>query len=402
MKNGRFAQERVVLYAQVRKTYKEGKRMSIKIEKGCAVWNLLCVLSIVGEFPLSSADVLGSPITYRKLFYKLSKLQTYRNAETGEMLSVSLLNYSGRGQQKKVRLNKEAIPILQWLNMQLYYTETFPSNRLSGGELNRIRASRITDALAMLRADIEILPCNMPKLREENRYDSFHGNACFYTAKQIKKSLRKGENKIEFSRIVGALFAGGKLYPVYNTQNSAMKWNGMGELKTKPIFTNLGRINADAYQTDSVILLGRNEKVATQTLFMHGQKSNKTYRFDDIYPNVHYIPLNENGTRMLRLFTVQDFHERILSWLFSPSMRSTGRFDCDAYLDGTYIFSYLDGNLARLTRFYEAATRSDKSFEVICYPFQTQFVKELFHGKINIKEIPLETVEAKLKGKGIL
>ena len=83
-------------------------------------------------------------------------------------------------------------------------------------------------------------------------------------------------------------------------------------------------------------------------------------------------------------------------------MRSKGRFDCDAYLDGTYIFSYLDGNLARLTRFYEAATRSDKSFEVICYPFQTQFVKELFHGKINIKEIPLETLEAKLKGKGIL
>lgn len=356
---------------------------------------------MAGEFPLSSASILGSPITYRKLFYKLSEPQTYRNMETGETLSVSLLNYSGRGKQKKVRLNKEGIPILRWLNMQSYYEKAFPSNRLSGGALNRLRVSRITDVLAMmLRAGVEILPCNMPKLREENRYDSFQREACFYTAKQLKKSLCKGENKIEFSRIVGALFAGQKLYPVYNMQNSAIKWNGMGELKTKPIFTNLGRINADVYQTDSVLLFGQSEDIALQTLFMHGQKSNKTYRFDDIYANVHYIPLNENGVKLLGLFTIQNFHERILSWLFTPSMRDTGLFECDAYINERYVFSYLDSNLARLTRFYESTKRQGKPFEVICYPFQTQFVEELFHGKINIKEIPLETVEEKLKIRG--
>lgn len=372
--------------------------MSIKVEKGCATWNLLCILSIVGEFPLSSADILGSTITYRKLFYNLSKMQTFVNAETGERLVLSLLNYSGRGQSKKVRLCKGAIHILQWINMQKFYEQYYPSNRLSGGELNRLRASRATDALAvMMRAGIEILPCEMPVLREENRYNTFINKACFYTSKQLKKSLSKGENKIEFSRIVGVLFAGGKLYPVYNTQNSAMRWNGMGELKTKPIFTNLGRINTDEYKTDSVILLGRSEKVALQTLFMHGQKSNKTYRFDNIYSNVHYVPLDENGIRLLRLFTIEDFHERVLSWLFSPSMRSVGVFDCDACIDGKYILSYLDSNLSRLTRFYEASKRSDEKFEVICYPFQAAFVKELFHGNINIKEIPFETVENKVK-----
>ena len=83
--------------------------MSIKVEKGCVTWNLLCILSIVGEFPLSSADILGSTITYRKLFYNLSKMQTFVNAETGERLVLSLLNYSGRGQSKKVRLCKGAI-----------------------------------------------------------------------------------------------------------------------------------------------------------------------------------------------------------------------------------------------------------------------------------------------------
>ena len=134
------------------------------------------------------------------------------------------------------RLFKKAIPILDWLGLKRYYEETFPNNRVSGGEQNRFRNDMIAESvMMMLEANIEVVPTKLPMLRLNNRFDSFNGQGCFYTTRHIKKALNKGINKIISSRIVGALFAGNNVYAVYNTRSSAIKWKGMNELKTRLI-----------------------------------------------------------------------------------------------------------------------------------------------------------------------
>ena len=65
-----------------------------------------------------------------------------------------------------------------------------------------------------------------------------------------------------------------------------------------------------------------------------------------------------------------------------------------ALLKNEYVFSYLDSNIAALSRFYETAKRGKgkKKFMVICYDFQEKFIREYFEGLASIATIPFQDV----------
>ena len=65
-----------------------------------------------------------------------------------------------------------------------------------------------------------------------------------------------------------------------------------------------------------------------------------------------------------------------------------------ALLKNEYVFSYLDSNIAALSRFYETAKRGKgkKKFMVVCYDFQEKFIKELFEGIASVATIPFQII----------
>ena len=229
----------------------------IQIPNNKKLVNMLTVLTVAGEMPLVAASQAGSHEGYRKLFYELSKKQVFVNTKTNEQMRVKLIHMSDRGDKRRCRLYKNAIPILDWIGTRAYYEEMFPNNKMSGGEQNRFRNAMVAEAvLMMLESGVEVLSTMLPALRINNRYNSFHGRSCFYSARQLKQTLNKGMNKIVSSRIVGALFAGNNVYAVYNTRSSAIKWKGMNEMKTKHILTDLARVNGDISVCDSAVIFG--------------------------------------------------------------------------------------------------------------------------------------------------
>ena len=367
-----------------------------KIQKNKKLMNVLTVMTVAGEMPLVAASQLGRHKAYRKALYEFAKQQVYENTKDKSRICVKLINISDRGKHKRCRLYKKAIPILDWIGMREYYEEMFPNNRVSGGEQNRFRNDMVAEAvMMMLESDIEVLPIELPELRLSNRYNSFNGRSCFYSTRHLKRTLNKGINKIVSSRIVGALFAGNNVYAVYNTRSSAIKWKGMNEMKTRYILTDLARVNGDLSECNSAIIFGKDDKTILSSFFNQAEKNNKDFRFDKIYQNVYAIPQNPTGIELLKLFKIPNFQEKILTYMFEEKdiCRNSG-YGWNAVIDGVYVFSYLDANIAALSRFYETAKRGKgkNKFMVICYDFQEKFIREYFEGLASIATIPFQDV----------
>ena len=292
----------------------------VHFRPGSQAWQLITLLSFAGEFPYQSLSLLGSERVYRALVHKLTTPQTFRNPQTGTEFTCRLLTVSGKGPGKTIRLYKGALPILEWLGPNVYqhYMDAFWNHRFPGDASHRERNHRVAEAAAVcMRSGMEARPYQLPKLQNLKICQTVPDTSCFYLAKDIKKVGDAEMNKTMFTRMVGAFFAPGSCYAVYNTRNAAMKWSGMGEFKALHSLIELARLNAGIGRIDSAVLLGESEEIALRTLLESDKSRRLEFRFDSIYRHIHFIPMDSDGIRQLRILSVPDWKEKLLDLLFA-------------------------------------------------------------------------------------
>lgn len=376
----------------------------ITVRQGSQVHSIIVLLALAGEYPMYSVKLIGNQRIYKRKITELTKMQSFRNPNTGEVVTTKLLNISGKGKEKTIRLYKGALPILKWLGLDEYYQVFFNNHVFSGQKRIKLRNHRVAEVLALCwRAGIGIAPDEIPILQDERKLNLFVNQVAFYTSKHLKR-LSVGEmSKIKFTRLCGAVIAYDKAYAVYNLQDTVMRWNGCGEFKTKSALSEISRMNASEDQTDSAILFGTTDKKALESVLASEEKNGKDFRLDVIYDNVYFIPLDEIGVRLLQFFRIPNWQKKLQELLFDESERldETSSLDCDAYVDGVYIFSYLDTNMARLIRFRGIIAGSGFDYEIVCYPFQVKFIKEYFGNDVQIKTIELDVIEQALGVKEV-
>lgn len=172
----------------------------------------------------------------------------------------------------------------------------------------------------------------------------------------------------------------------------------MGEFKTAHHLLELCRMNAGLDRVDRALLLGESMDVALQTLQESDRSRRIELRFDRIYPHIHFIPMDAQGIRLLKLLTLPDWNETLLSALFPPELRpgGPGVMEYDAQREGTFIFSHLDGDIARLVRLRQALEHTEVPFEVLCFPWQTAFLHGYLGGRAALREIAMDALEEAL------
>ena len=177
-----------------------------------------------------------------------------------------------------------------------------------------------------------------------------------------------------------------------------MKWSGMGEFKTLQNLIEIARQNARINHVDSALLFTESDTVAMNTLLESDRSKRREFRFDSIYHHIHVIPMTDHGLRLLQLITIPDWNEQLLDLLFEPEDRSynKGNFEYDACVEGVFVLSHLDGDIARLIRFREAVRTRTGKFEVLCYPSQVQFLREYLGQNVSLKTIDMNSVEEAL------
>lgn len=364
---------------------------------GSQLHRLVTLLSVAGEFPTRSLHLLGNERAYKELVHELTQPQTIRLYQTDTEMTCRLLTISGKGKNKSVRLYKAALPILEWLHPDAYryYMDTFWNHKFPGDTAHRERNHRVAESVAMcMGVGIEFRPYLLPELQNAAILRLLPDNPVFYLGKNLKKIGLAEMNKTMFTRMVGAFFCENSCYAVYNTRESVMKWNGMGEFKTLHSLLEIGRLNAGITRVDSALLFGESDSVALNTMLESDKNKRTEFRFDFIYQHVHFVPMNHTGTKLLQILAVPDWNENLLQLLFEPDTRSynRGSFEYDACVDGIYVLSHLDGDLARLVRFRNAMQNQKVQAEVLCYPSQVPFLREYLGRTASVKTIEIDAV----------
>ena len=373
----------------------------VQFTPGSQVWQLITLLSIVGEYPLGSRHLLGNKAVFKNLVHKLNRPQTFYNIETGDTMTCRLLSVSGDDRNRNIRLCKVALPILEWISpeCQSYHLNSFRKHNFSSSVSHRERNHRIGEVVTMcMRAGIEARPFLLPELQNEAFVHVIPSEAVMYPSKDLKRLSEDEMSKTSFTRMVGALFACGTCYAMYNTRNATMKWSGKGEFKARDSLRELSNMNSEISIVNSAILLGQSGTVALNTIVESDKSQKQEFRFDSVYDHIYFIPLNEDGIRQLRLLTVPDWKEKILNLLFDPEERSynRGRFEYDAIVDDVYIYSYLDADIARLMRLHETLSAQKRDVVVLCFAYQVAFLREYFGPLVELKVIDFDAVEDEL------
>jgi hypothetical protein len=70
----------------------------------------------------------------------------------------------------------------------------------------------------------------------------------------------------------------------------------------------------------------------------------------------------------------------------------------DAIVDGRKILSHLDSDVARLIRFREALETYPEPADVLCFPWQTEFLRSYLGTLAGLRELDPGAVEAALQG----
>ncbi len=143
----------------------------IYIRPGAHVLDLLQLLSVAGEFPMSGLSILSDKRTLRELVHKLEERQDIEVSWSGKRYCVRLLTVSGkRGPMRNIRLHKSALPILEELHPKAleYYLAAFRNHSFTGKRGDIERNHRVGETLAMmLLAGIEMRPYMTPPLQNE-------------------------------------------------------------------------------------------------------------------------------------------------------------------------------------------------------------------------------------------
>jgi len=380
----------------------------ITVRPGSHMYYLLRLLSISGEFPSKSLGIFGNKRTIKTMAHKMESVQKIRLYSNNTVLTTKLFQLSGIRDKRTIRLAKNALEILNEIHPDAldYYLSSFPENKFTGDQFRIWRNHRVGEAIAMcMMAGVETAPYVLPKLQKKLISRVIPESPCYYMSRNFKKIFSTELNKTAYTRVIGLLFYPSGCYAVYNTRDAVMKWSGSGEVKSREEMSGIVRMNAGLDEVNSVLLFGANENIALRTLLESAKNQQNDHRFDKIYQTIHFVPLDKNGINLLKILTLPDWHIKLLNALFPAESINKGHssIEFDAYWENKYIFSHLDSDIARLIRFNELLEINERqniqpqNFEVMCFPWQIQFLKGYLCKSVSIRQLEMPKVLKALK-----
>lgn len=87
----------------------------LTLRPGSLAYRLISMLSVTGEYPIHSLHLLGNPRVMRDLVRRMSEPQLVR-LPGADSVQTKLVQISGKGAAKSVRLYRGALPILEWMH----------------------------------------------------------------------------------------------------------------------------------------------------------------------------------------------------------------------------------------------------------------------------------------------
>lgn len=372
------------------------------------VQNILLILAMCEEMPKSIIKLLGSEVVSRRLISEMDKKQKYRNGELGESVECKAIRISGTGRDKNVRLTRNGKELLRWFDDDLYSEAVMRSN-LSGVKTDIERHHRVAEALAMIsQTEIEFRPWKLPKLKTEARAERI-AKPSYYLSKEFRGEMSEYGKRYTFTRIVGVVMTTSKTYTVYNARGSVMKWGGAGETRAKMYVSNYASQNSQSDTVYATILMSTTFENAVATVSESDRLTTKRSAYtgeagmNRLYDSIHFVPLNEFGTKLLSLLVVDELEEKLFRLIFDEGERASilDTFTYDAKSNGKFVCSFLSGDINKLIRFKKGSAGIESSCAVLCYKEQLPSLKEYLGERYEYQTVEIDEVLKELTEKGV-
>ena len=376
----------------------------IIIKPGSHANRIIKLLLYTGEFPYYSLGMLGDVRTMKNVVNRMAQTHVVKDESGKTIFQGKILNISGKGQLKTIRLNAYAFKVVDTLfpDLMEYYRFLTGNHRFRGDALNVERHHRVAESVCMLMlAGIEMHPDKIPQLQMEGVNRISFQNPVFYHSRVLKTMIKDEMKKTQFTRTVGAVFTQDTCYAVYNTRNSAMKWSGAGEIKARDNLEMVATMNSYASTPDSMFLMGKGFGVITKTMRLLDTDPKEKIIFGHIYHHIHFIPMNEFGVKLLQLYSTPCWKEFTIGLLFEPSIirREVGAFKYDAKEDDSYFVSFLDSDIIKLRSAHKYLENNKADVTVICFEDQTDFIQSFMGSRVTIHPIKIDEIMEALKIK---
>ena len=356
---------------------------------------IITLLLYAGEFPYYSFGMLGNERTIKNVVNKMSERQEVQD-EDGKIVFVGkILNISSKGMLKTIRLNRYALPFIKekYPDLYGYYMEHTNQHKFRGDRGSLDRNHRIAESILMLlRSGIKMLPSGIPKLQVQDRIPLSFEEPAFYHSRILKTIGKNGLKKNQYTRLVGGLFYDTGSFAVYNTRNTAMKWCGDGERKTRQNWEKIIIKNTDFSPDNSCVLFGKSYDIAHKTIVELQTNPKEEENFGQIYKFIHFVPMNEFGRKLLLILTSPDWQFELFQLMFTEEeiRKERGSFRYDALVDGDFTLSFLDSDLVKFFRFFEHVKVHHVPASVVCFQEQEEFVKYYLADEAKIRVFSID------------
>lgn len=350
--------------------------------------HFLELIAISGEFPADQASRIFASKSYlEKVITSLKEkglIRTYYKDR--------LRGYRLTARAKNALLDENAE------RFAFYLYGDVDTNRLKSEITRRLRLHRISETyITMQNAGIDIFQDEKPDVFYSAEYESESPviyTPAFYNSREIKE-VGMDCVKIHGARMVGTLLTLDKVFVVYNTGNSLMKWEYKSEMRTKALMKTLlwrERMSEQYSMDDDVegLVFGSDMEIALSLLSSTGGVKHNYFMLDGNYDNFHFLTNDRKGEVILNLLcdtekTAQ--FNQILSQNLKE--RDAGLIIENDAIDengNPVLFAY-SFDMPQIKRFNSALQMYGRSGMLICFDFQADVLRRYCCEQVQIQAI---------------
>ena len=351
---------------------------------------LLTLIALSGEFPTDQIVRLPSTNAYKEKIVKSLK-------------SDNLIRTYYRDGLRGLRLTAAAKKILanDWPDR---FTPLFNGDTATNTPkytiLHRLRLHRMAEVLVtMLNADVAAYPWQKPVVFTPSPllYAPYIERPSYFSSREVKNIGLMG-NKIRNSRAVGILLADSRVFSVYNTGSSLMKWEYQAEMRFKALLQIelcQNRLPGQFGNAEQCAVLFGADMEQVPVLLDADNKCRDHFLQDGSYHHFHFLTNDHKGEVILQLLCDGEEAaalDAILSEGLDPA-RPGWVIPNDA-MDGNdpVLFSYTC-DMPRIKRFDNALHIHDKQGTLYCFDFQEDALRELCGPNVSIRVIDFDAYE---------
>ncbi len=198
--------------------------------------------------------------------------------------------------------------------------------------------------------------------------------------------------------MIGYLLTLSKVYIVYNTNDSVMKWSYNSEYRnylfTKHTFCN--KIANNFYNSENVqiLILGKSIDILLELLMTTIELPKKNFfRINYEFERMFFLTNDDFGETLLKLLCDENklkVFSKILSKDYLAQNNNYFSVSDAIDSDGTPVLFCCIIDLVKITKFYSALNMHERKGIIICFDFQKEVLEKYFGDMVVIEALNFE------------